>query len=254
MNFLYFSIILISLLSVSSAAEQGCVFSDYSGELKCVLLNSSDFTPFLPQEDRSFVRWLSLYVGTSEELHTDPSVPISYPDLSLFEKVSFVRVYIYSDSPSVNYSPEMFASTPGAISVVSLYKVQPVPFNIRSIGTQANLQKLKILSVSNFNISGVTNLNLQGLSGLESLQLSSAEGGQERILLDSLFKLGETLPKLAKLRLEDFRFAPLLTSRGLLRPLHTLQSLILKMTSDTGTLDESIFFSRTVSCDLIYSN
>ena len=251
MNLIYFSIFLISFLINSSASEQGCVFNHDNGELKCILLNSSDFTPFLPLEDRGLVRWLSLYVGTSEALHTDHSVPISYPDLSLFEKISFVRVYIYSDSPSPNYSPEMFDSTPGAISVVSLYTVQPVPFNLRSIGTQSNLEKLKILSVSNFNISGVTRVNLQGLSGLESLQLSNAEDGQESILLDSVFKLGETLPKLAKLRLEDFHFYPLLTSPSLLLPLITLQSLILRMSSGSGTFDESVFFSQTVSSELL---
>ena len=247
MKLVYFSIIFISLLINSSAGEQGCVFDSYSGGLKCVIHDSSDFTPFLPQEDRGLVRWLSLYVGTSEELHTDPSVPISYPDLSLFEKVSFVRVYIHSDTPSPNYSPEMFVSTPGGITSVSLYTRQPIPFNIRSIGTQSNLEKLKILSVSFFNISGVTTANLEGLSGLETLQLTNAEGGEESILLDSVFKLGETLPKLAKLRLEDFKFYPLLTSPPLLRPLSSLKSLFLSMTSGTGTFDDSVFFSNTVS-------
>ncbi|KAI6658111.1 hypothetical protein LOD99_15824 [Oopsacas minuta] len=247
MNIIRLVIVLCFVFIRNTICEEGCIFSATNGELKCELLTSTDFTPFIPADDRDLVRWLSLYVGTSDQYHTNNLSPILYPDLSIFEKLSFLRVYIYPDTSSTNYSPYMFSSTPGAISVISLYTVQAVPFDVSRIGTQDNLEKLKRLSVTGFNISGVTTGNLAGLLGLESLLLSNTEGEWvEHILLDSVFKLGETLPKLKKLTLEDFEFYPLMTSSILLTPLHTLESLTLKMTSPTGSFDESVFFDNRI--------
>ena len=215
--------------------------------LRCELTTSSDMRVFLPRQNRDLVRWMTLYVGTSGQPHTSSSVPITYPDLSQFSKLSYLRVYIYSSSPSPNYTPDMFRATYGAISVITLYTLQPVPLDMGLIGTQESLERVKILRVSNFNITGVTSGNLAALSNIETLQLFNTEGESETVLLDSVFSLGDTLPKMTKLSLEDFQFYPLLTSEGLLSPLPALQSLTLKKNSAPGTLDESVFFNERVS-------
>ena len=247
---MYLSSILLIIVAIFlniAAADEGCEFSAIRGELKCELITSSDLRPYLPHEDRDLVRWMTLYVGTSAQLHPSSPVPISYPDLSQFPKLSFLRVYIYSAGPSPNYTPDMFRSTGGAISIITLYSLQPVPLDLGLIGTQESLDRLKILRVSNFNITGVTNGNLAALTSLETLQLFNAEEGGEKVLLDSVFRLGRTLPNMNKLSLEDFHFYPLLTSEALLSPLPALQSLTLRMSPPSGGVAESVFFNERVS-------
>ena len=241
-------LIIIGVIFIESCVcKEGCEFSAIRGELKCVLLTTSDITAYLPLDNRDLVRWMTLYVGTSSQLHLSSPVPITYPDLSQFPRLSFLRVYIYSSTPSPNYAPHMFRSTAGLISVITLYTIQPVPLDIGLIGREPSLDRLKILRASNFNITGVTNGNLAALSGVETLQLFNAETGTETILLDSVFKLGITLPNMKKLSLEGFSFYPLLTSPSLLSPLTALQSLTLKMSSASNSIDESVFFNARVS-------